>query len=194
MKAAFLAALVPFVGGCGWLWDKKEREHPERRTTPKGRHVLIYRGFERGVTEAEVMEWVDKRCDAWLEARAGYRGREYAEATLAECWIQPVDDWRIPVSRAPEAPTGFAEGVHRYSGPPGPESTHYIQACLYTKVESAEKPANPPYPEWVVFENVWKHAVFPADGIGMAVLPHELDHAIGIGHAIAPEPVPGGVE
>ena len=178
MKFAPLAVIL--LAGCSLFKRDSESWTKYRKYTPEGRQVKIAITFGRGVTEEQVLRWIDQRCNQWIEAnKASIRGVDWYRRITFMTIYEPVDHYRFEAG----GPTGFAEGSHGPVGSIGPDVWHNITACVYTKRENQSKPESVPYPEFLEFRNdLWKWGVMPDDGIGFVVLFHELDHAAGVGH------------
>ena len=171
----FKFALLLLLAGCSLF--KGHDDKPQYIYTPMGRPCLFMNGgWTRGVTDAQVLSWGDARIEEWIEKRKAEYGEQLCRNVANSAIYELVDHFRF---ESIFSPTGYAEGTYEPQGTKG----RRIRACLYTKAEAAVKPASVPYPDMIEFrDSLWKWAVFPADGVGFAVLPHELDHGLGIGH------------
>lgn len=171
LAAPLILLIVPASLLFGCIGDRK----PEwNMLTPEGYRVNAPGSWSHGMEMPEVLSWVDARIDQWVSDRSVAYGvsEDSLRGVASNTVYNLVDDWCFVCVWSP---TFYAEGMCDEGDP------NEITACLYTKAESAEYPDAAPYPEWVQFrQGVWKYGVFPADGVGFAVLLHELDHAAGI--------------
>lgn len=170
MKPTLLLLLAPFLVSCKLLsaFDRVEPRPVVR--TPNGAEVLTpLPAWREGQQDAQVLEWVDARIAQWVASHPERSPAELLE--LAHKYTYKlIDHFRFPAPLA--STTGYAEGQIFYS-------TGYILVCLYTKAQAVEKPATVPYP-WMIEQRdgLWKWGVFPSNGIGFAVIPHELEHTL----------------
>jgi len=173
MKLFTLA--LALLTGCSLF--KGHDDKPQYIYTPMGRPCLFMSGpWTRDVTSPQVLAWVDERIERWIQKRKGEYGEALCRNVAASTIYELVDDFRFATIFSP---TGYAEGTYEPQGTQG----RRIRACLYTKAEAVERPATVPYPDMIEQrDGLWKWAVFPIDGVGFAVMPHELDHGLGIKH------------
>jgi len=131
--------------------------------TPAGYRIIIPLLHE--VDKAIVKEWLDQRISHWIESNPGH------SQVPQSLYYIIVDHWYFDTSASP---TGYANG-ESWQG-------SYIKACIYQKGLSQEYPINAPvHTVFLGADGLWRFGYLP-DGTGLAVIPHELDHQIGIYH------------
>lgn len=174
-KFLWIFLIVPYflLGGC---FLEREENKPNA-WTPNGYGVITPAAFDLydEFTQEQALEWVDLRIASWIESRSVQYGLDTCTAISYDTTYELIDDCRFV---EPSSPTHYANGSHSGEGP------HYVKACLYAKAESDIAPETVPYPgmgPWYM-NGLWKWGVFPSDGVGFAVIGHELDHALGIDH------------
>lgn len=174
-KILWILLIVPYFLLSSCFLERNGPPEPNAYT-PDGYGVIIPSGWAHDpFTQDQVLEWVDTRIAEWISQRGSEYGVDACTAVSYDTTYTLVDDCRFV---EPSSPTFYANGSHSGDGP------HYVKACLYAKGESLEEPLEVPYPSmgpWYM-SGVWKWGVFPTDGIGFAVIGHELDHALEINH------------
>ena len=99
-----------------------------------------------------VLVWVDVRVADWIESRKADYPIEGLYHTAQTTTYWVVNDYRFP---EPWSPTGFAAGdINTWSKHP------VLRCCVYTQTPGQ----------------------LPADGMGLIVIAHELDHRLGMSH------------
>lgn len=178
MKTLLIGGLALVCGGC--LDDLPGRGKDDPRDdanliTAAGVYVY-FGGGPSGLAADEVTRAVDERIQQWIDWRTLPAGGNHSEVTLREraahCLVEVLDDSHF---REPGSPTGFATGLTSGSDGKHPK----ITVCWYA-ASREEVAGSPPH---TIHGGGWGFVATP----GCPALMHELDHAIGIGHA--PDPL-----
>jgi hypothetical protein len=140
-----------------------------------------------------ILYWVDARIKEWIKSHPNKNSNDLLKTTKNYKFVI-YDHWGF---RCSVSPTGLCNGLHR-------GSKRRIDASIYFKIETTNVPDRgyiPPHTvmtskevaQWAQ-NNYWNKGSKPGkyywgtiaiDNIGLLVIPHELDHAIGIHHPIS---------
>ena len=132
-----------------------------------------------------ILQTVDMRVDEWIKSHPNY-GTSYLKNIAKSLSIKIFNDWAFPCN-ASNAPYGLCVGQYK-------PSINSIYVSLYSRIKAEELPINIFIPPWIIRSgrDVYEWTGIEAwlgyrnwyyYGYGdplLAVIPHELDHAIGI--------------
>lgn len=155
-----------------------QRKHDDYLVTPAGRKIyqLEDRGsFSQGfLTRARVLEDLDAQIATWLDQRSAQYGRDRCLKIANTVGYYLRDHFEFQISA-----TEYAHGMTN----PGS-----VWACLWSQAWSAAAPPQGT-PPWTIVFNAetgnWNYGVLQlVDGRRrtLEVIPHELDHHLGINH------------
>lgn len=172
--AAGLAAGGAALFGC---LQEDECGLPPMERTPRGFlvHVPPQPSVAQGLfTKEQAFAWLEARIDQWVEQRGAQYGREHCYAVAFRYPFILYDDYRFACAASP---TGWCAGQHWGDG----FHCKRIEACIWSRAHSYAYPHGAPAHTIRESNGTYTYGYLP-DGVGLAVIPHELDHAIGIHH------------
>jgi hypothetical protein len=163
--------------------------------TPRGFKIQIPPLQNPTISREEVMLWLEMRIDQWVNSHSEH-AKDYLYGIAYEYVYVIYDFWAFRVPTL-QSSSGMAAG--RF------QKGCKIEAALYQKGKQPDDPRLVPPPTGIPPEHTimwgadiarwtgvsawdtgnWYYGYIPIENevkIGMPVIPHELDHAIGIHH------------
>lgn len=149
----------------------RDKEDDDYELTPNGYRIYWVEdqgSFSGGwITKELLFYWVDQQIDQWVLSHPEYAADSLYEVARKEGYYLH-DHFRFPSNASP---TGYAAG--QISG-------WRIDAGIYGTYVSLAYPSGIPPHTIVPTDNYWRHGDHTKPLV--PVIPHELDHAIGIHH------------